>query len=481
MKKIILAIMILGISFTTIACGNKSSLALDEVVGKYELESAYINDLEATDEYHFYNIELKNDYTMNVSLSYLGIIENRQSTFVIKGNQIIEKTKTNKENKFDFDNNKLTLNGKQNEDKLKAVFKKELSIEEIHGVDFDDILFGDDISITKIFNYAPSIIMDKDEQGNEIMHIWYCTNKQSGIIVDHIGYRKGTLNKNGKWEFNEETIVLAPTPGTWDGRHVCDPTVIKGEFNYNDEVYPYMMSYLGCVTEDYSNNETGIAVAKSPEGPWIKIDEVNPIVPYSHDNNPNGSWGTGMPVLMSVDQKGKVLLFYSSSSVGIGVQYWGLSDLNNPEKIFTSTISNKGAKNPNGTILNYLAISEFGYDKENGRLYMITTTQTQNPPDITPTRVDSHAMLAYIDGIDSMDILLETLQKREYEWNVVGFVGPEETGYERNHNLGMLKDSYGNVYKTDQIWVVVSTGRNSWPNDNIFTYRLKGYKFDIDK
>lgn len=57
----------------------------------------------------------------------------------------------------------------------------------------------------------------------------------------------------------------------------------------------------------------------------------------------------------------------------------------------------------------------------------------------------------------------------------------EETSYQRNDNIGILKDSYGNVYKTNQIWVIASISRNLSLNDNIFKYRLKCYKFYIDK
>ena len=212
-------------------------------------------------------------------------------------------------------------------------------------VDFDSVLFGESIDETKIFNYCPAILIEDD-----VMHIWYCTNKTSGVIMDHIGYRTGTKTANGKWKFSEQQIVLAPTPGTWDGRHTCDPAVIKGEFKMQGETYNYLMSYLGCVTEDYSKNETGIAVSKTPAGPWIKVDSLNPIVPWGDpkifgdgtDRNGFTSWGTGMPALISIDGKGEVLLFFQTSSRGTGIQRWDLSDLDNPQVKFDVARNNNG-------------------------------------------------------------------------------------------------------------------------------------------
>ena len=82
--------------------------------------------------------------------------------------------------------------------------------------------------------------------------------------------------------------MLSPTPETWDRTHTCDPTVIKGEFKYNGETYNYLMAYLGCVPLNCKLNETGLAVAKDYNGPWIKcngmkddgVTPINPIVPY---------------------------------------------------------------------------------------------------------------------------------------------------------------------------------------------------------
>ena len=287
-------------------------------------------------------------------------------------------------------------------------------------------------------------------------------------------------------------MVLEPTANTWDARHTCDPTVIKGEFKLKGETYNYLMAYLGCTSEDYQKNETGIAVAKNIEGPWVKIDKVNPIVPWYDDGDINteeakyqsmqGStsiyWGTGMPSLLSVDGKGEVILLYQSTLRGTGIRRIDLSDLENPVEKYTVSIKHTGLVNSQNGKCN-VGIPDFGYDPVTKRLYMVGVTNERNPADITKTLVNSHSVVAYIENLEDMEAVSDALQNATYRWNVVGYVGPNETGWERNHNPGLVKGEYSNICDSSKIQVVVSTGRNSWANENIFTYRLFGWSFDL--
>lgn len=444
------------------------------LLGTYEIESATSNGIDITSEYYVYTIELREDKTMRVTINYLNVLTNRESSFTVNKDKVTEKHQ-NKTYQYTYDAEAQTLTTQSTEfgETLVVVLKLKTESNLTKGVDFEGILFGESIDLTKRFNYAPSVLIE-EKDGQTVMHIWYCSNRLSGVIVDHIGYRRGILNAENKWEFSEESYALAPTSGTWDSRHTCDPSVVKGEFNYENETYHYMMAYLGCTTDDYSNNETGIAIAKNPEGPWIKVDHLNPIVPWDRDNQ-SGSWGTGMPSLLSVDGKGKVLLFYSNSSVGVSVDYFDFSNMATPELIYTRNIVATGLTNPNGTFLNYVGLADFAYDPIQKRLYMSSYTNTKNPPDVTVTRVNSHGAVHYIDGLADMTAVVEAIRTQSYTWQLLDFIGPEDTGYDRNHNLGLVRDAYGYTYDSNNVMVVVSTGNIDYPNDNIFTYRLMGY------
>ena len=78
-----------------------------------------------------------------------------------------------------------------------------------------------------------------------------------------------------------------------------------------------------------------------------------------------------------------------------------------------------------------------------------------------------------------MEAVSDALQSRNYKWNMVGYVGPAETGWERIHNPGLVKTENAYIPNSEKVQVVVSTGHNSWANENIFTYRLFGWSFEI--
>ena len=156
-----------------------------------------------------------------------------------------------------------------NEGEVKLLFKH--SEEETVGDDGEDYFY----------NYCPSIFIE-----DNVQHVYYCTNKDEGNVTDYVGYRTGQITNN-KLEYSSETkfVLSHGENGSWDSRHACDPSVIKGEFKFHGEQYSYLMAYLGCVPSDCTLNETGIAVSKTPEGPWVKCDfkvdgetKINPIV-----------------------------------------------------------------------------------------------------------------------------------------------------------------------------------------------------------
>ena len=464
------------------------------ISGEYELLSAVSKGKNVTSSFSVYKVTFREDHTMSVYINYDGINKVRNSAYEFDGTTITETNGINQDKYVyvvDFDGTIVT-NFKDYEDNIEIVLTKKEQAQVINEVDFESVLFGEGLNDTKKFNYCPAIITEKNDDGREVMHIWYCTNKDSGVIMDHVGYRVGEKQTNGKWKFSDERIVLEPTSGTWDARHTCDPAVIKGEFGYHGETYNYLMSYLGCTTEDYQKNETGFAVAKDIGGPWVKIDEINPIVPWyddgdyateeakyqSYKGTTSIYWGTGMPALLSVDGKSEVILFYQSTLRGVGIRRMDLSDIANPVVRYTRSIASTGILNSaNGSC--HIGISDYAYDPVKGRLYVTSVTNERNPADVTLTRVNSHSLVAYIDGLNDMEAVSSALENGGYRWTMVGHVGPDKTGWERNHNPGLVRDSYGRIPDTSKVSVVVSTGHNSWANENIFTYRLFGWTFTV--
>ena len=351
--------------------------------------------------------------------------------------------------------------------KTKLLFKHSLT--ETVGDDGEDYFY----------NYCPSI---KIEYGVE--HVYYCTNAQWANITDHIGYRSGKII-DGKLQFSDESIVISPTPDTWDRTHTCDPTVIKGEFKYNGETYNYLMAYLGCIPLNCKLNETGLAVAKSYDGPWIKcngmksdgVTPINPIVPYSDFECTSNYWGTGQACLLSVNQKGRVLLFTTVSSpkgAFTDVREYDFSDINNYELIRETKLFKDGGTQY-GT--NWIGNAEYSFDVKNKKFLMSKPRGGYGSDGEYPDFIADHIDVYYVDASsyeNPFDIFFDS--ERTEQWHYIACVDQALSGYPRNHNNGMVTDEYGYLYKEGYVGVAFTSSQ--YGTMSAMTY-LKTYRIFV--
>lgn len=320
-------------------------------------------------------------------------------------------------------------------------------------------------SKTGIYNYCPSVMQVSDTTA----YIYYCTNKDPYNVTDYIGCRKATLGADGRWTWGDESLVLSPTAGTWDARHVCDPSVVMGEFSYNGETYSCLMAYLGCVTGNSQENDLGIAVAKSPEGPFVKVGNA-PLVDFVRDMTIDQSifqWGVGQPSIINMDKKGSVTLFYTRgdhTATRTIVEEWDMSDLNAPVRKSSVKLSEAGLKNLNnhGDILNN---ADFVYDAANRRFY--SSSDCHPNPVSEPNFISSHFRVTYFD---------QPANYSSFTWKTLVQVGEAQTGFARNHNTGMLRDAWGHLPNSGYVsvfYTVSITGSNSLWSYKIYDYHLK--------
>jgi len=312
-----------------------------------------------------------------------------------------------------------------------------------------------------IYNYCPAV-MQTDEN---TAYIYYCTNRAARAVVDHIGCRKGTRNEDGTWSWGEEQIVLSPTAGKWDAHHTCDPSVVAGEFHYEGEAYTYLMAYLGCTSYDNQDNKIGIAVAKSPEGPFIKVGDA-PLVDFEFEGSADvWEWGVGQPSLVSLDKKGSVMLFYTRgdrNGTRTVAEQWALSDLSAPVRSSSETLPATGLENLNGQ-QDFINNADFVYDAAGGRFFAVSDCHP-NPTE-KPDYISSHFRITCFDY--SADL-------RSISWQNVCTVGESESGFARNHNAGLLRDAYGHLpdpYLT-AFYTVSATGSQSLWSYRIYNYHI---------
>lgn len=330
---------------------------------------------------------------------------------------------------------------------------------------FDATGSSDFLGRRQYYNYCPSVLQLEDGT----RYIYYCTNKDSGRVIDYVGCRKGTLQADGTYVWGEQTFALSPSSNLWDSQHVCDPSVIKGDFTYNGEKYEYLMAYLGCVTTNSQDNEVGIAVSKTPEGPYTRVG-TEPLVAFNF--NPDETrfqWGVGQPSLVSIDKAGQAWLFYTYGDPTVTktvVRTCDFSDLNNivlGEEVKVATGGLKNLNNQNDFINN----GDFVYDAAKDRFYLASDCHP-NPTDI-PDFISSHFRVAYFGGTDFS----------KAKWTNVANIGAEDTGFARNHNVGLVRDAYGHLLASDYMTVyytVSDTGTSSqWTH--LGTYRIHEFNF----
>ena len=315
------------------------------------------------------------------------------------------------------------------------------------------------------------------------------------------------------WSAQDWDKDVAWDNGAWDRRHVCDPSVIKGEFAYRGENYSYLMAYLGCYVAD-RDNEIGLAVSKSPAGPWVRVEyaadpekDVNHIDGLVSEKDPwtrgnrafiafdasfeeyydsaaaqiAGAWGVGQPSLVSVDKKGKVLVFYTANGGSVArvmAERWDLSDLSAPVREFREELTMRGITQYGSSEASYACSnSDLGYDPVKNRFYIVGDA-FPFPSDV-PTYIAQYSYVGYMNNIGGTSELGDRFigeSKLTARWNEVDFIDEYMTGYARNHNAGLVKDEYGWIPSSDslEVCVTASTAGSGFG----YTYRISRYTLD---
>lgn len=314
-----------------------------------------------------------------------------------------------------------------------------------------------------IYNYCPSVIQLEDGT----RYVYYCTNTEAYNVIDHVGCRKAPL-EDCYYSYGEESIVLMPTEGTWDAQHTCDPSVVAGEFLYQGETYTYLMAYLGCITVNNQENEIGLAVAKSPEGPFVKVG-TEPLVSFSKDDpdSPIFEWGVGQPSIVNMDKQGQITMFYTrgdKNGTRIIVEEWDMSNLDAPVRLSQTELSAKGLENLLGNS-DFMNNADFAYDAARNRFYAVSDAHPN--PKSTPNFIASNFKVSYFEGTDFANI----------EWKTVEVPGETETGFPRNHNCGLVRDMYGHLLSDYQLSVYYTMSEQN--DDYLWTYRIHEYIMNI--
>ena len=381
-----------------------------------------------------------------------------------------------------------------------------------------------------IYNYCPTIMQVDDYT----RYAYYCSNKNGDenaanvhfnvrldidgdeIVTDHIAARKGILY-NGEWYWSEKKYVLSPVRGSWyEGEHLCDPNVIQGDFKYNGTKYKYLMAYLVTSYRQCIYNHICLAVANDPMGPWKKCDDINPFVEHITDEYVDFAgntipavpeedlkrmrlWGYGQPSMISVDKKGKILMFYSaikpmyaadSNGFWMGavtqLDRWDLSDLNNPKYDFGIPFVAPAGLKKNGQQIDTMTNGDYAYDPAMNRIYSFYDASW------TKEEGTTGAMLAFVEneskseqaqiGDVFRDFPKEDWGTTGIAWRTLAFVKPTDLEtFPNAHNVAIIRDGYGWVLDPLNIELAITGCKTSamyeiepgsWEEKHIWTYRV---------
>ena len=293
------------------------------------------------------------------------------------------------------------------------------------------------------YNYCPSVIAGSG--------VFYCSNTTPYKIRDHICFSRIQAEADGTIRFYDRSVVLSPTSGSWDSVHVCDPSVVSGNFSYQGTNYRYLIAYLGCNTTDNSKNQIGVAVSNSLSGGWVKVG-ANPLIPCEAD----ALWGTGQPSVISLDPNGRVVIFYTkgtSAKTCTKAQEWDLSNLDAPQLLGSSVVSDAGMGD-------FISNADVAYS--NGWLMMVCDRHPFGNGVLSVAARSGIYSAAWDGNISSLASL---------SWQKEGEVSPEKTGYAKNHNCGLAKTLTGALAER----TVVYTGASEKGTflDSLCTYRLR--------
>lgn len=282
------------------------------------------------------------------------------------------------------------------------------------------------------YAYCPSVIEMEDGS----CHMFFCGNPEENKMVDNIYHIE--IKKDGSKTTPKS--VLQPTPGTWDSFHCCDPNVIEGRFKMNGVVYKYAMFYLGIDKGDCKGNEIGVAFSNDLNASsWVKYPKQIIAFPANRDK----AWGVGQPSAFSLDKEGKVLLTYTRGDVsGTGVRFCKL-DMGDMSKLVVEESKPITSMGFNHILHN----CDFAVDHSAKKVVGVFSGTW---PEVYPTFIESYNAVAYVD--------YDNFLKGNGTWKRLPDIDYSVSGYYRNHNACLLRDSYGFLksHKTPSVFFTVS-------------------------
>jgi hypothetical protein len=271
-----------------------------------------------------------------------------------------------------------------------------------------------------------------------VHHLWFCgfsTNGPDGVI-DGIFYtfKTGNLGAGG-WSTPVEVFNRTTSP--WAEHHVCDPSVVLGDFLYNGLHYRFALYYTA---DDNSspfgvNNQIGLAFSNDGTT-WV----AHPTPVLTTTNAFNATYGVGASGTAWSEGTPVLNHFYNDTTVAGPfpvVRKSSADGLTYTPAVALSTLFDEAGR------ANYGSTPDLAFSPLEGVWYG------------TLSNADSDGT-----GLGEVRVIRSTGSSVSDSWEVVHIIDQSVTGEEVQHNAGLAKNGDSTLHVDSAGWayLLISTG-----------------------
>jgi hypothetical protein len=302
-------------------------------------------------------------------------------------------------------------------------------------------------------------------QEGDVRYLTYITNKTQGEQDNVVAVAKATKDAKG-WVYGEQVVVLEGTVGGWD-EYITSASIVKGAFSYNGEAYSYLMVYAATSKSNETCNEIGMAVAKSPVEPFVKVGE-EAIIKYNRAVY-NDFYGCSAPSAVNYDKASGIRIFYTyADAYGAFARFYDVDCANldlveSVDASYTIHMTNKGNLQGGEDVLMF-PNADFAFNAAEGKFVCVKDV---SPAGSTNPKVATAIEVAYIaeEELYTTDVETGFVSMGAYDGFDLG------TGFERVYNASLISDEYGHVLDVMEVVYTVSQLEADTP-DYLYTQHL---------
>jgi hypothetical protein len=306
------------------------------------------------------------------------------------------------------------------------------------------------------FSYAPSVI----DNGDDLLHVFSCHNPESGSYDDHIFYTQ--FKKQGSSRLTVENSFSFYAGNRSVDWNACDPTVVQGQFHYQDKVFEFAVFYTAMPLDAYNRiisghenrseyNEVRLLLFRYLSNGTVDMESVGSLFQFQRKATDEESYGYGQPSAVSLNQKGQILLLYThgrkekDQADADWKTFFRILDI---ENVSHPTVSEEHLLS-NKDIVN---ITNGDYAYYDNRLYVIT----EDPLVWLTGRKVASALRILSIPLDPQNIPQSLVNGK---WAEVLKIGAAQTQWTLNHNAGWVRNGFGHLFSNSpQLMLTVGDG-----------------------